>query len=394
MDMEGGSMENNHTEGLKIQKILFLAFFAVLFILVARLVRPFFSILLWSSLVYGLTLPLYRRTTTGKAGKECARPWRTVMAAVFSIGSIVLIVIPITLLSTVMIGQVQDLVGVALNLLDRSEAFLRSDAFITLATRLADLSGGLLDLRSVDLTDQIAGFLASYSERIIAIFAGLLRNVTGFVVMLAFSMFVLFFLFLDGKELLLMLIDAIPLRNAYTISFMKKFRDTGKDLAIGYILMAVFQGTMAFLVYWIMKVPAPLPLAILSAIASLIPLVGTGLVWVPIVILRFATDTPGQAFLLLVLCAIFISSLDNFIRPFLLHARIKLHPLLIFISIIGGIDFLGVNGVLLGPILLVLFFTAVDMFGRTYGKARRRAPEDGDLLEPDTGTEPPEPGTT
>lgn len=60
--------------------------------------------------------------------------------------------------------------------------------------------------------------------------------------------FVLFFIYLDGKELLLLLVDAIPLRNAYTISFMKKFRDTGKDMVIGYLLMVIFQGTMAFLV--------------------------------------------------------------------------------------------------------------------------------------------------
>jgi len=364
-------MENNHIEGLKIQRILFLIFFGILFILVARLFRPFFSILLWSSLVYGLTQPLYRLATTSKAGSERPKLWRSMMAATFSITSILLIVIPVTLLSTVLVGQVQDLMGVALNLMEQSEAFFKSDAFVAMATKLSDLSGGSLDLRSVDLTDQVSGFLATYSERIIGMSAGLLRNIAGFIVALAFFMFVLFFLYLDGKELLVMLIDAIPLRNAYTVSFMRKFRDTGKDLAIGYVLMAIFQGTMAFFVFWIMKVPAPLPLAMLSAFASLIPLVGAGLVWFPVVLLRFATGTPGQALLLLVLCAVFISSLDNFIRPFLLHARIKLHPLLIFIAIIGGIDFFGINGLLLGPILLVLFFTAVDMFGRAYGKSRR-----------------------
>ncbi|MBN2874053.1 MAG: AI-2E family transporter, partial [Spirochaetales bacterium] len=182
---------------------------------------------------------------------------------------------------------------------------------------------------------------------------------------------------------LMTLIDAIPLRNAYTIRFMRKFRDTGKDLAIGYILMAAFQGAMGFLVYWIMGVPAPLPLAILTGIASLIPLVGTGLVWVPLVAVTFMGDNPGRALLLLVLCVVFISSLDNFIRPFLLHARIKLHPLLIFIAIIGGIDFFGFNGVLLGPILLTLFFTAVDLFGKTYGKTRRRAMKDNDIAHPE-----------
>jgi predicted PurR-regulated permease PerM len=310
------------------------------------------------------------------------------MAAAFSAGSMILIVVPIVLLTTVLIGQVQDLMGVALRFLEHSETFLRSDGFENMATKLTELSGGSLDLRSVDLSDQVGSFLANYSERIISISAGLLRNIAGFLVALAFFLFVLFFLYLDGKELILMLMNAIPLRNEYTVSFMRKFRDTGKELAIGYVLMALFQGIMALVVYGIMKVPAPVPLALLTAIASLVPLVGTGLVWFPLVLLRFASGMPGEALLFLALSVVFISSLDNFIRPFLLHARMKLHPLLIFISIIGGIQYLGLNGLLLGPIILVLFFSAVDMFGKAYGNPARSANPGNDPLSGQAETGP------
>lgn len=380
---EGFTVDSNHTEGLKIQRVVFLALFGALFVLVARLFKPFFSILLWASLVYGISLPLFRRSTTTKAGLERNKAWQTVMAVTFSVGSLFLIVVPLTLLVLALAGQVQDLVDITLAFIERGETFMHSDGFASLAAKLTELSGGLVDLHAIDVADQLASMIGAYGERIIGITAELVRNVTGFIVTLAFFVFVLFFLYLDGRELLMTLIDAIPLRNAYTIRFMRKFRDTGKDLAIGYILMAAFQGAMGFLVYWIMGVPAPLPLAILTGIASLIPLVGTGLVWVPLVAVTFMGDNPGRALLLLVLCVVFISSLDNFIRPFLLHARIKLHPLLIFIAIIGGIDFFGFNGVLLGPILLTLFFTAVDLFGKTYGKTRRRAMEDNDIAHPE-----------
>jgi len=378
----------NKTEGLKVQRILFLAFFAALFLLVAQLFKPFFSILLWASLLYGLTNALYRRATIGRNGKVRGKQWRTVMALAFSIGSMIMIVVPITLLSMVLIGQVQDFMSVALKFLEHGEEFLRSDGFANSAAKLAELSGGSLDLRSVDLTEQVASFLTKYSERIIGVSAGLLRNMASFVVTLAFFLFVLFYLYLDGKELLLMLMNAIPLRNAYTVSFMRKFLDTGKDLVIGYVLMALFQGAMALAVYWIMKVPAPLPLALLSSIASLIPLVGAGLVWFPLVLLRFASGAPGEALLLMALSLVFISSLDNFIRPLILHSRMKLHPLLIFISIIGGIQFLGFNGLLLGPIILALFFTAVDMFGQAYGKPGSGGTSTADQLEEEPEIQP------
>jgi predicted PurR-regulated permease PerM len=236
-----------------------------------------------------------------------------------------------------------------------------------LIDRLAELSGGIVDLRAVDLSAQAKIMLAASSDKLVSITSSVITNLARFIASLAFFVFILFFLYLDGKELLALLIDAIPLRNAYTVGFMKKFRDTGKELVIGYLLMAVFQGLMAFLVYLIMKVPAPLTLAALTGISSLIPFVGSGLVWVPIVISRFMTGVFFNAFLLLVLCAFFISTLDNFIRPFVLHSRIKLHPLLIFMAILGGLSMFGFNGLILGPIILVLFFSAAELFAQVYG---------------------------
>ncbi|MBN2875991.1 MAG: AI-2E family transporter, partial [Spirochaetales bacterium] len=223
-------MDSNHTEGLKIQRVVFLALFGALFVLVARLFKPFFSILLWASLVYGISLPLFRRSTTTKAGLERNKAWQTVMAVTFSVGSLFLIVVPLTLLVLALAGQVQDLVDITLAFIERGETFMHSDGFASLAAKLTELSGGLVDLHAIDVADQLASMIGAYGERIIGITAELVRNVTGFIVTLAFFVFVLFFLYLDGRELLMTLIDAIPLRNAYTIRFMRKFRDTGKDL--------------------------------------------------------------------------------------------------------------------------------------------------------------------
>jgi predicted PurR-regulated permease PerM len=225
--------------------------------------------------------------------------------------------------------------------------------------------------------------LVNSSTRIVNFSTEILTDIIGLLVALAFFVFFLFFMYMDGNELLRTFISSIPLRNSYTLNFMRIFRDTGKELAIGYVLMALFQGTMAFLVFVIMKVPGPLPLALLSTVASLVPLVGAGLVWVPVVLIRLATGPLGSAILLFILCAVFIGGLDNFIRPLLLHARMKLHPLLIFISIIGGLQLFGFNGLLLGPIILVLFFSAVDLFGQAYGKQGQDTTPTDDPLESD-----------
>ncbi|MGD9940493.1 MAG: AI-2E family transporter [Clostridia bacterium] len=379
-------MQDSKTEGLKIQRILFLIVFGLLFLLVLLLVRPFLTILLWSTLVYGITYPLYRKITTDKLGKPRRGMVRTTFAALFSLGSIVLFVIPLILLAGVIISQMTEFFTLSLQIFRSGTQFFSNQGFIDLAARIAELTGGTLDLRAIDFQDQIQSVLVNLSSGMINLSTGILEDLLRFLVALAFFVFFLFFMYRDGKELFRTLINAIPLRNSYTLGFMRIFRDTGKELAIGYIFVALFQGVMAFAVFAIMKVPAPLPLALLATVTSLIPLVGAGLVWVPVVLMRLATGSVSEAVLLTVLCTVFISGLDNFIRPFLLHAKMKLHPLLIFISIIGGIQLFGFNGLLLGPIILVLFFSAVDMFGQAYGKQDYYSHPAEDLSEPESGT--------
>lgn len=360
----------------RVQRLIFLAFFGFLFLAVLRLVKPFFTVILWSSLVYGFTEPLYRMATTTRGGKPRRKWHRAVAAAVFSVGSLVLIVVPIILLFLAFAGQLKELFEISAGFLDQGTKLLHGTTFSALADSLAELSGGIVDLRTVDLGKQAESILAASSERLVSLTTSVIADLARFVAALAFFAFFLFFLYLDGKELLTLTIGSIPLRNAYTIGFLRKFRDTGKELVIGYLLMGLFQGLMAFLVYFFMKVPAPVPLAILSGVSSLIPFVGAGLVWVPVVIARFASEGLVAALFLLALCAFFISTLDNFIRPFVLHSRIKLHPLLIFMAIIGGLGLFGFNGLILGPILLVLFFSAAELFSRAYGRESGASDDD------------------
>ncbi len=366
-------MESSHSEGKMVQRMVFLGLFAGLFILVALLFRPFFSVFLWASLLYGLLQPLYRRATLRKDGGERPRRLRSLHAALFSLGSLLLVTLPLAFLGVAFAGQLSELLGVFTGIVDKAATLLHGEGFARFGSELARLSGGAIDLGSMDVPGELAALAATYGERLVSLTATLLGNLAGFGVTMAFFLFVMFFLFLDGNELLGVFIDAMPLRNEYTALFVAKFRDTSRELFLGYVLVALFQGFMAFLVFSVMKVPAPIPLALLCAMASFIPVVGAALVWLPVSLMRLATGTVLDAALLSVLSALLISSLDNFIRPFLLHARIKLHPLLIFVSIIGGIRLFGFDGLLLGPVILVLFFTVVDVFGKLYGRTRSGA---------------------
>ena len=141
-----------------------------------------------------------------------------------------------------------------------------------------------------------------------------------------------------------------------------------KQLVVGYFLVALYQATAAFLLFTIFGVKGALVLAALTAVASFLPMVGASLVWLPVSLARILNgDLPG-GIALLVLSAIFISTLDNFIRPILLRDRLNIHPLLIFFSILGGLEVFGFNGIILGPLILILFFTAAKLYDKVYDR--------------------------
>ena len=121
--------------------------------------------------------------------------------------------------------------------------------------------------------------------------------------------------------------------------------------------------------------------AALTAMASFIPMVGTALVWLPVSASKIMAGDITGGILFFVCSAALIWTLDNFIRPVLLHERLKIHPLLIFFAILGGLQVFKFNGLVLGPLILILFFTALELYEQAY----QSPPEDQQRRKDDSG---------
>jgi predicted PurR-regulated permease PerM len=105
-----------------------------------------------------------------------------------------------------------------------------------------------------------------------------------------------------------------------------------------------------------------LVLGTLTAIASLVPMVGASLVWAPLGIFIALTGKGLRAIVFLVLAAFFVSFVDNFLKPVIIGERLSIHPLLIFFSILGGLNLFGFNGLIIGPLIVILFLDAVELY--------------------------------
>ncbi|MCX7024431.1 MAG: AI-2E family transporter [Spirochaetes bacterium] len=359
-------------DGRQVQRYIFLGLFLFLFVLTAVLFYPFMSILLWSGVLYVITLPIYNRIVKRKRLVQRHPVFRSIVAGVMATLCMIIVVIPTVLIGITVIVQLKEFVQTLSRFLEANRHVFETVKGESIAALIMDQTAGFIDLRNIDIRVELTKLLTSSASSIFSFSSAAFRNLLGFGFSLTFLVFTLFFLYLDGDYLVSTLIDMVPIDRRYTVAFLRRFRDTARHLVRGYLLVALYQGVAAFVIFGIFQVTSPVFLAVLVSLTSFVPMVGTALVWAPVTIGRFISGDFAGGIALGLTCAFFISIVDNFLRPFLLHEKIKIHPLLIFFAILGGIRMFGVNGILIGPIVLILFFAAIELFEEAFGKRKER----------------------
>jgi len=350
----------------RTKKQFFLLFFIALFLLVARLFYPFMTIILWSALIYAFLEPLFERITglmkLDPSSKRKRPMLKNIIAGVFSVLGVFVFAVPFTFLFISLLRQVVDLSGNLLRLAENHPDIFSLSHTSPVGGFLFRVSAGSIDLSGVDVIHQMKNFLSASSGRIIGFSGTILKNALSLVTTLAFMVFTLFFLLVDGRHLTSLVVSAIPIESGYTKMFMQKLRDSGRQLILGFFLVALYQAFAMFVLSTIFGMKNTLVLAALTAVASFIPMVGTSLVWIPLSLFIGLTGEIGRAVAFFVLSAFFISFVDNFLRPMILGDKLRVHPLLIFFAIVGGLNLFGFNGLILGPLILIIFFSAVGLY--------------------------------
>lgn len=360
-------MENKH-----IQTWFFAGLFLILFLAVMRIFAPFFSVLLWSALLYVLFSPVYHGLVR-RFGLESrlGGVLRYLLAALFSIGSVVVIVIPLLFIVVQMGKQAASLIKLGLSFLETHPEF-PSIPVGGLSELILELSFGAIDLSGLDLKQRIAEALSGGADAMVRVSTMVVRNVGVFLMNLVFMVFSLFFFYIDGEYLLKLVVGAVPIRNDYATQLIHKFRDITRNLFLGYFLVSTVQALAAFIIFTIFQVQGALAFSILLLFCSFIPMIGAGAVWLPLGLVRIFSGDLGGGIVFLALCAFFVSTLDNFLRPLFLKDRIHLHPLVIFFAILGGVAVFGFNGLILGPMIVIIFLTVLDLFLVEHGIDKER----------------------
>lgn len=208
-----------------------------------------------------------------------------------------------------------------------------------------------------DFSEQLMGTASTMGKTLVNASTGLLGSVTNFFVQMTLMLFVLFFVLRDHQRIVNFVRHAVPLSRSQEDLILKEVVAVTQSSLFGSLLTAITQGVVGGFAMWMVGFPA-LFWGSMMAFASLIPVVGTALIWVPSAIYLALTGDVGWAIFMTAWGALVVGSIDNFVRP-LFMAGASMSTLMIFFALLGGIHLFGLMGLLYGPLIfsitLVLF---------------------------------------
>lgn len=221
-----------------------------------------------------------------------------------------------------------------------------------------------------DIKIALSDYLEEGLSFLVGNLGGAFAQMVGLVFKAVIMLLALFYLLRDGKELHSYVVKLSPLSNEYDERILKRLGDAINSVVKGRLLIVFIQGILSALGFFLFGIPHPLLMGALTVLAALVPAIGVAIVFVPAVLYLFFTGGVVVASGLLIF-GVLIGMIDNLLGPILFERGMKIHPLLILLSILGGLAFFGPIGFLAGPVTLSLLFALLDIYPLLFQEQKR-----------------------
>jgi predicted PurR-regulated permease PerM len=212
----------------------------------------------------------------------------------------------------------------------------------------------------VDLPGMGAKVASGGSTYLLNAVTNFAKNLFSMLFTLAVALFVLYFIYRDGQRVVDTFLKRLARNQAKGQHYASEIRSITTAVTVGTLLTCITQGLLAGLGYWVAGIPAALFCGALTAIAALIPVVGTALVWVPLVAVIALNGAYLKAILLTIWCVVFVGLSDNAIRPLAIGATSDISALAVVLGAICGVVMMGLLGLILGPLIFAIIFSIWD----------------------------------
>jgi predicted PurR-regulated permease PerM len=341
----------------KLQTVLFFAILLIVTVAFFFIMKPFIYALFWAVILAGLFSPVYK-----KVEKRLHRP--TVSATIVLILICLIFILPFGFVVSLLLKESMEIYQGLSN--DNSQINVYVGKLMQLAkhnpyTDSLHLDDAALTAKVTELSKSVAGYifenLKSFTSNTLQFFVGL-----------GVMLYALFYFIRDGKDFLNSILRLLPLGRGRDRLLLTHFQKTANSTLKVTLIIGGIQGILGGLLFLFTGIQGAILWGVVMIITAVIPVVGCALVWAPAGIFMMIAGHLWTGIFILAFGALVISMVDHFLRPILLSKDVSVHPLLIFLSTMGGIIVFGFTGFIIGPIIMSLALSVWRMYEEYYIK--------------------------
>ena len=336
----------------------FLGVFTASCVLMGWLLWPFLSVIILAIVVTGVFAPVYRFMH------------RKLNSTISSLLTCVLIFfvlfLPLSFFVGILANEAWDLYLTARGALQNKplmELLEKSDIFGTINLFLAkfkiQITGEQLNRAIAEIGRVVGLFLYEQARSITT-------NILKFIVNFFFMLIIIFYLLIDSPRLVAFIVKLSPLPEDQDQKLIQKFKDIAAAILLGNGLGGVIQGTLGGIVFAIFGLKSPFLWGVIMGLLAFLPIVGIGAVFVPAAIFLFLQGRLAAGVFFLVFYIILSGGIEYFFKPKLVGKRVRMHTLIVFLAIIGGLKLFGILGIIYGPLVVTAFLTLAEIYQASY----------------------------
>jgi len=336
--------------------ILFLAFLSIY--LLYQILSPFLSSIIWAILLAMVFYPLFRKLQRLMKKKEI------LSALVMTLLVLIVIILPFCLLLASLASEVVDVYHRVEEMIKTGQlqTYLETIKEIPIFKEILERLSQHLDFSQMDPLPILLKNFNQISTFIFNQTTTLLKGFSSFIAGFFFTLLSLYYLFKDGSHLFERLKEIVPLPSKERDLLIQRFKDMIYATIYGGLLIAIIQGLLGGLSFWILGLPSATFWGTAMAFLSFIPIGGTAIIWAPAAIILLIGGSVWKGLVLLGVGIFVISMVDNLLRPFFISSRTNIHPLLLFFAVLGGVQAFGLMGLVAGPLIATLFLTMTEIY--------------------------------
>ena len=332
----------------------FTVVFLISVLLLGLVLSPFWQLLILAFLLAGIFRPIYNWLS------KWVSPW---MASTLTCVLIALIVfIPLTFCIGALSSEALNIyqLGRDSNVLLKMQQFIQNSKWIVHSQET--LLGFGIDFQPSDITEIFSALSKDAGLFIYGKASVWAANIMSFVLQFCFLILMIYFLLIEMDRLIHFITCLSPLPEVQNSLLLKKFLDISGVILVGNGISGVFQGVMGGILFAMLGIKSPVLWTGVMAILAFLPIFGIGLVLIPASAILFLNGATGQAAITFIFYIVLSFSVEYLLKPKFVGDQVKMHTLLVFLAILGGMSVFGVLGIIYGPLIVTAFQTLSDIY--------------------------------